>query len=102
MISEGYAHSQVMRMSGMKYFPREGGGVGELVLAAASADTELNCWIAISEFTESEQECPTPADVRRTIQRLKKPVERKTCETCGGTGFMLVRRKYAGDREDLK
>ena len=36
------------------------------------------------------------------LQQTKKITPRRSCTACGGTGFVMVRKQYAGDREDLK
>jgi len=102
MISRELATMEVQRLSGLDYFPRTTEGVNELVGAIREAQNELQAHATITEFSQGERECPKPADINRVLQQLKKPVTRKNCGFCGGTGFVVARCKYSGDRLDLK
>jgi hypothetical protein len=95
MISHDYAKAQVARLSGLDYYPRNPEAFGELVTALKEATDEIQAYAAISEFTQSENQCPKPADIARVLHSLKQREEKaswlegKRCPHCSGSGFRM-------------
>jgi hypothetical protein len=95
MISHEYATSQIQRLSGLDYFPRTTEAVNELVAALKEAADEIQAYAAITEFTQSESQCPKPADIARVLHSLKSRQEKaswlegKRCPHCSGSGFRM-------------
>jgi hypothetical protein len=95
MISKNLAEMEIRRLSGLDFFPRVQDAVNELVAAIREADDELQAHKAITEFTQSESQCPKPADIARVLhslrQREKKAswLEGKSCPHCSGSGFRM-------------
>jgi hypothetical protein len=95
MISKDLAEMEIRRLSGLDFFPRVPDAVNELVNAIMEAEDELQAHKAITEFTQSENQCPKPADIARVLHGLKHREEKaawlegKRCPHCSGSGFRM-------------
>lgn len=98
MIGEAYATQQVLRFSGLDFYPK-GPGLRELVLAMQSAKSEASARNATDSFLSEITVCPKPAEIRRALFDLSTEKEwipeensRGGCGRCGGSGWVHERR----------
>jgi len=104
MISEDLAKDQVLRLSGLDYFPLEPKAAQELVLAAMDAKTDDVCKKAFDSLCHDAVRCPVPADIRRMVRVENDKLEAKPenplkssgplCKTCQSNGYFKQRSEF--------
>lgn len=90
MISEAFAKKQLMRLSGLDYFPKETAAITELWLAVRAAENEGIAESVISEWLAMVREAPKPADLRRLIHDKNATIQRGSCSLCCGSYFVTA------------
>ena len=81
---------QVARLSGLRNYPREKTGQGELIRFLALAENTEHMRRVIDEILESSPECPPPAKLRGIVFDLRPKSKRVRCATCAGEGYRSV------------
>lgn len=93
---------EVLRLSGLPFFPAEPLAVKELVDALAEiASDASHARRTIDELVIGDR-CPMPLDIRRVGHSLRPPAPNPHagCRDCGGTGWVhVVVRGYSAVRE---
>jgi hypothetical protein len=106
MIGKQHAGNEIGRMIGLDYFPSDKKAVNELIGALCFAATEAIATTVVNDWLESQNQRPTPADLRRMVmsenqkwaeyleqQKIAPDIVCKRCGDCGlyggqiGTGF---------------
>jgi hypothetical protein len=93
MIEKKFAASQIDRLSGLDWFPREKGpALSELIRAMQTAPNEVAAEFIITELVRDARECPKPSDLYRMCGNEREKIETQSdgCELCGGTGMVIV------------
>ena len=90
MIDKSKAATQILRLSGLHFFPRNEKAREELINALASVSRDVaHAGGIVSKWLESSPNAPTPADLwqlGRTTDREENP-RYWTCSNCNGTGW---------------
>jgi hypothetical protein len=97
MIGKQHAGNEIGRLIGLNFFPSDPKAVKELVAALTFASTEAIATTVINDWLESENQRPTPADIRRMVmsenQKWAEYLERQkiapdiVCKRCGDCGI---------------
>jgi hypothetical protein len=90
-VSLDFAKAQIARLSALNFFPTsEPVAVKEFVVVlqnhCLSEDHARN---VVNEILGSTSDCPAPADIQRIAFGLRPDVQRKHCDTCGGSGWLI-------------
>ena len=94
MIDKRAASAQILRVSGLLNFPKEGPAIEELVnTLARAAQSITHASQIVQECLDSSRYAPTPHELRNYAAEIipRKPAKRWNCDYCDGTGW---RRRY--------
>jgi hypothetical protein len=95
MVSKLFATEQVMRFSGLDYFPSEPQAIEELVSVVMTAKSEEVCRHACSSIISTAIKCPKPVEVSRELNSAgelpwspdwKLPTD--LCQNCQSLGYI--------------
>lgn len=85
-----HCKGQIMRFSGLPFFPLTEEGLRELVDALERWTlTEAHATAVVDELSEESQRCPTPASIRGVAYAKRPPSPSNGCSVCRGAGFVI-------------
>ncbi len=97
MIDRKHAANEIGRLIGLNFFPTDQKALKELVTSLSFAATEIIATAVINEWLESQNQRPTPADLRRMVaaenvkheERMEQAriVPIANCKRCGDCGL---------------
>jgi len=96
MISKEVCESQIGRLEGLSYYPRDKPeAIRDLAAALKAAGNDAICVAVVNAWVEENSEAPKPADLRRLIwaeneKADEPPGKHKRCPLCGGGGWLTV------------
>ena len=92
MVTREFCASQILRLSGLPFYPVEDAAAFELLQALEEhTDTAEHAKAVIDELLYSCERCPIPADIRRVCleKRPARPNGHEICARCGGSGWVI-------------
>lgn len=106
MIDRKIAQTQIDRLAGLDWFPKDNpAAIKDLRQALEASATDVIAMAVVSDWVESNREAPKPADLRRLIwaENEKRESDQfrrtKSCPICDGTGQeIIVRGDFTGAR----
>lgn len=86
------AKKELMRMSGLAFFPSDQSAGKELLESIKSAHSTEIARRAVSDWIAEQREAPKPSEMRRLISGLNQSAleKRKKCPACSGTGSLTA------------
>lgn len=99
MIERDIAKRCLARLTGLPRYPKDNSlALKELIKAFESCHTPEHAATVVEELLRECDFAPTPAAIYRTVRNTASPATRPECESCEGTGFMIVERVREGRR----
>jgi hypothetical protein len=98
MIDKQTASAQILRLTGLRFFPKDDRkALEELIAALAqSAKTPEHAKAVIDAWLHDSAEVLVPAQIYQLAQRLA-PEETASCSRCDGTGFINTTIRHRGE-----